>query len=100
LDALCKRYGVSLDSREKHGALIDAKLLAEVYLQLNGGRERSLELETSAAAVSDEPGRFAASHGPRPTPLPPASTPEERAEHAAFVETLGEEALWKRYLTG
>jgi DNA polymerase-3 subunit epsilon len=47
LDALCKRFKISLSEREKHGALIDAKLLAAVYLELKGGRERRLELASA-----------------------------------------------------
>jgi len=68
LDALCKRFKVSLAEREKHGALIDAKLLAHVYLELRGGRERSLDL---SAAVGAGPAseRTMAGYGPRPRPL-------------------------------
>src|SRR3954464_4167901 len=52
LDALCKRFKISLADREKHGALIDARLLAEVYLELKGGRERRLELTAAAVITS------------------------------------------------
>ncbi|MGH6956589.1 MAG: DNA polymerase III subunit epsilon [Caulobacteraceae bacterium] len=93
LDALCKRFKVSLAERDKHGALIDAKLLACVYLELKGGRERGLDL--SAASRAAQASAAAAGYGPRPRPLPPASTDAERAAHAAFVrETLKEDALW------
>jgi DNA polymerase-3 subunit epsilon len=97
LDALCKRFKISLAEREKHGALVDTKLLASVYLELQGGRERALDLtlsarrQTAGAAV-------AASYGARPRPLPPRSTDAERAAHAAFVrETLKDSAIWLNF---
>ena len=97
LDALCKRFKISLVDREKHGALVDAKLLANVYLELRGGRERGLDL----TQVSRRPGeavKVVAAYGPRPRPLAPRSTEAERALHAAFVrETLKDAAIWHSY---
>jgi DNA polymerase-3 subunit epsilon len=97
LDALCKRFKISLSEREKHGALIDAKLLAAVYLELKGGRERRLELATAeATAQAVVAARLA--YGPRPRPLGVRSTDVERAAHAAFVrEKVKGEALWERF---
>lgn len=97
LDALCKRFKISLSEREKHGALVDAKLLAAVYLELKGGRERRLELTTAAVANA-----IAASaqtvYGARPRPLAPRATSEERAIHAAFIrEVVKSEDLWSRH---
>ena len=97
LDALCKRFRISLSEREKHGALIDAKLLAAVYLELKGGRERRLDLATTivrgAVAVAN---RIA--YGARPRPLAPLSTDEERAAHAAFIrEVVKGDELWGRF---
>jgi DNA polymerase III subunit epsilon len=94
LDALCKRFNISLAEREKHGALIDAKLLASVYLELQGGRERRLELTPAriktAVAVAAQ-----AVHGPRPRQLAPRSTELERERHRDWVEkTLKDKALW------
>lgn len=94
LDALCRRYGVDNARRSKHGALLDAELLAEVYLELIGGRQTALSL--SAA----KPSRVtAASRGqtvqPRPVPLAPRLTLQERQAHHAFVESLGTHALWR-----
>jgi len=95
LDALCRRFGVDNTAREKHGALLDSELLAEVYLELVGGRQPSLVLGDSAGARSTESGA-AWTPRPRPVPLPPRLTPEEAAAHAAFVEALGPDALWAR----
>jgi DNA polymerase-3 subunit epsilon len=97
LDALCKRFKISLSEREKHGALVDAKLLAAVYLELKGGRERRLELSaeamTSAAVVASR-----AAYGARPSPLAPRSTDDERAAHAAFIrEVVKSETLWEKF---
>jgi DNA polymerase-3 subunit epsilon len=96
LDALCKRFKISLADREKHGALIDTRLLAMVYLELHGGKERGLDLAPSriqaAATAAAAP---AANHGPRPRALAPRSTDEERAAHAAFIAAaLKDKALW------
>ena len=93
LDALCKRFEISLDSRTKHGALIDAYLLAEVYLELNGGRERRLELGGAGEAGGQVvyPAR-----PPRPEPLGSRATEAERAAHAAFIAEMGEASLWAK----
>lgn len=98
LDALCKRFKISLADREKHGALIDTRLLAMVYLELHGGKERGLDLAPSriqaAATAAAAP---AQNHGPRPRLLAPRSTDEERAAHAAFVaKALKDKALWAK----
>ena len=97
LDALCKRYKISLAERDKHGALIDAKLLAAVYLELQGGRERALNFTMEqAGAVITAVAR--AVYGPRPRPLAPLSSAEERAAHAAFIaEKVKNTALWARF---
>lgn len=100
LDALCKRFKISLDSRDKHGALIDAHLLAEVYLELQGGKERALELTavvTAAAAALLTAGEY----GARPRPLAPRSTEQERLVHAAFVQkNLKDKAVWLQFGVG
>jgi DNA polymerase-3 subunit epsilon len=97
LDALCKRFKISLSEREKHGALIDAKLLAAVYLELKGGRERRLEL-TSADAARAVHAASRNAYGARPRPLAPLSTEEERATHAAFIrEVVKSEELWGKF---
>lgn len=96
LDALCKRFKISLVERSLHGALIDARLLAEVYLELRGGKERALDLTSSVAIAA----MAAAAGGARrrPTPLAPRSTAAERERHLAFlVETLKDHSLWAGY---
>lgn len=97
LDALCKRFKISLSEREKHGALIDAKLLAAVYLELKGGRERRLEL-SSAAMVSAVSSAARAEYGARPRPLAVRATDAEREVHAAFIrDKVKGEDLWARF---
>lgn len=95
LDALCKRFDVSLASRDKHGALIDAELLAEVYLQLNGGRARSLGLED--ASREDVLSTLIPVAKPRPSALPSLLSKEEAAQHQSFIGSMGVDMLWQRY---
>ncbi|PRY93132.1 DNA polymerase-3 subunit epsilon [Hasllibacter halocynthiae] len=91
LDALCARFGVDNSAREKHGALLDSELLAEVYLELIGGRQPGLEL---AAGGREEGEGGAWRPPPRPTPLPPRITDAEAKAHAAFVATLDGGGRW------
>ena len=98
LDALCKRYKVSLVERTLHGALIDARLLAEVYLELRGGKERVLDLSSSMGGKGPGGRIEVAAYGPRPHPLAPRSTPGEQAAHAAFLASvLKDQSLWQAY---
>ncbi len=97
LDALCKRFKISLADREKHGALIDARLLAEVYLELKGGRERRLELQTQAM-VNAVVAASRAAYGERARPLAFRSTDAERDTHASFIrDVLKSDELWKKH---
>jgi DNA polymerase-3 subunit epsilon len=94
LDALCRRFGVDNSSRERHGALLDSEILAEVYLELVGGRQPDLVLAGQAGA---KPGMVTVPDWrprPRPQPLPPRLTQSEGSAHAAFVAALGEGAVW------
>lgn len=94
LDALCRRFKISLTERTLHGALIDARLLAEVYLELKGGKARKLDLSMAAAvtAVSQTGG---ATHGARPRALAPRLTEAELAAHRAFLEgEIKSTTLW------
>ncbi len=100
LDALCKRFRISLAEREKHGALIDCRLLAQVYLELSGGKERGLDL--APRTTRPQAARTGASaYGPRPRPLEPRSTEAERAAHLEFVRTaLSDKAVWLKHGLG
>jgi len=96
LDALCRRFGIDNSAREKHGALLDSELLAEVYLELIGGRQPDLVLAVAAGPTrAGDTGAWKA--GPRPTPLSSRLNDGEKAAHAAFVEGLGDSAIWKRF---
>ncbi|MBL6852002.1 MAG: DNA polymerase III subunit epsilon [Alphaproteobacteria bacterium] len=91
LDELCKRFAIDLTARTKHGALLDAELTAQVYLELVGGRQKKLSLDPIAIAQVAEI-RVARI---RPVPLPQRVTAGERAAHADFVaKELGEKSLW------
>jgi len=96
LDALCRRYGIDLSGRDLHGALLDCRLLASVYVELVGGKQARLELAGDRVQPADLPGTAAAVR-PRPTPLPSRLTSEEQEAHRGFVATLGENAVWRRY---
>jgi len=94
LDELCRRFAVDLSARTKHGALLDAQLTAEIYLELIGGRQRGLMLAPIeiAAQTADSGPRPARQ---RPEKLAPRITEAELAAHAAFVaKELGDKALW------
>lgn len=92
LDALCRRFGIDNSARTLHGALLDSEILAEVYLELIGGRQPDLVLSTSHTDQSAGGGSWRPS--PRPVSLPSRITKAEKAAHAAFVEKLGENSLW------
>jgi DNA polymerase III subunit epsilon len=96
LDALCKRYGIDNSRRDKHGALMDAELLAEVYIELIGGRQAALTLATLT------PGRRELGIGLNLTPVRPRQLPvrlseAERLSHAAMVAQIGGKAIWLRW---
>ena len=96
LDELCKRFGIDLTARTKHGALLDAELTAQVYLELVGGRQRKLSLGPAEAAQPSAGEMITARI--RPQPLPSRLTEAEAQAHAAFVEKeLGKEPLWLAY---
>jgi DNA polymerase-3 subunit epsilon len=96
LDHLCARYGVDNSRRTKHGALLDAELLAEVYIELIGGRQASLILVEAGRPAATVGGKIIAVQ-PRPIALPPRLTDAELEAHAAFIATLGEKAIWREY---
>ncbi|MBO9463838.1 DNA polymerase III subunit epsilon [Tropicibacter sp. R15_0] len=96
LDALCRRFNIDNSNRTLHGALLDSEILADVYLELIGGKQPDFGLapveETSNSARTETNWR----PEPRPTPLPSRLSEKEKAAHAAFVEKLGDEALWSK----
>jgi DNA polymerase-3 subunit epsilon len=99
LDALCRRFGVDNSAREKHGALLDSEILAEVYLELIGGRQPDLTLSAqSVAAQTAQSASPMRKIGPRPAPLPPRITEAEAAAHTEFVTKLGESSIWAQRL--
>jgi DNA polymerase-3 subunit epsilon len=95
LDALCKRYGIDNSRRTKHGALLDSELLAEVYIELIGGKQAALVLDPVSIAEAETASDFAEIIVlPRPQPLAPRLTDMEREAHARLVASLGEKAIW------
>lgn len=96
LDALCRRYGIDNSARTLHGALLDSEILAEVYLELIGGRQPDFALGTSAETKSTGQSPLEPRVAPRPAPLPSKISDEERAAHEAFLAQMGDKALWKK----
>ena len=96
LDALCRRFGIDNSARTLHGALLDSEILADVYLELIGGRQPDFGLATTAAAGPAGPAGEDWRPMPRPQPLPSRITNEEAAAHAAFVDSLGDGSVWKK----
>ena len=97
LDDLCVRYTIDNSRRTKHGALLDAELLAEVYIELIGARQAQLGLSQTAAPVRIAGEPIVVRE--RPTTLPPRLSEEERAAHRRFIATLGENAIWRDYVS-
>ena len=95
LDALCRRFGIDNSSREKHGALLDAEILSEVYLELIGGRQPDFGLGATTAAAGSETAVEDWHPEARVRPLPGRLTEDEAKAHAAFVADLGPNALWR-----
>lgn len=94
LDSLCRRFGIDNSAREKHGALLDSEILAEVYLELVGGRQPDFALATERRNLAADGAEWRTY--PRPQPLGSRITPEEAAAHQSFVASLGENALWPK----
>jgi DNA polymerase-3 subunit epsilon len=96
LDALCRRFNISLDERKSkgHGAMLDVELLAQVYLELLGGKQPGLELVAKSTGASGvvlkrQPAT------PRPVALPSRLSDDERSRHDALIASLGDKAIWK-----
>jgi DNA polymerase-3 subunit epsilon len=95
LDALCRRFAIDNSSRTLHGALLDSEILAEVYLELIGGRQPDFALAADTRSRNAGGGADDWRPMPRQEPLAPRITKEEAAAHAAFIEKLGDGAIWK-----
>lgn len=97
LDALCRRFAIDNSARTLHGALLDSEILAEVYLELIGGRQPDFALSIAShdAGSVRNAGARQWRPPPRPAPLSPRLSKSEAAAHATFVEGLGDAALWK-----
>jgi DNA polymerase-3 subunit epsilon len=96
LDDLCARYRVDNSRRTKHGALLDAELLAEVYVELIGARQAMLGLAEAASDMADARGAMAVARS-RPQPLAPRVSDADRIAHRAFLATLGATPIWQEY---
>ncbi len=101
LDALCKRYGVDNSHRDKHGALLDSELLAEVYIELLGGKQASLELASVADNSSQQANTSTGQTGNvavhRPTPLASRLTKADIDSHQEFIQSFAKDPLWNQY---
>jgi DNA polymerase III subunit epsilon len=98
LDALCDRFGISNAHRVKHGALLDAEILAEVYSELLGGKQAAMMLDSGSRPQAGATTVAAVAPTARPQPLAPLLNDTEIAAHAAFIAGMGEKALWNRYI--
>lgn len=96
LDALCRRFTIDNSSRTLHGALLDSEILAEVYLELIGGRQPDFALSATAVGSSTLSVQSEWKTTSRPVPLAPRITDQEQQAHAIFIEELGDAALWKK----
>ena len=99
LDALCSRYNIDNSHRTKHGALLDSELLAEVYLELIGGRQAALGLSDTEEQSTAAPTIGSGTKEPqirRPSPLHSRLSEAEQIAHAKFVDSIGDNAIWKR----
>lgn len=97
LDALCKRYGIDNSRRTLHGALLDSEILADVYIELIGGKQGALGLGSGSGAdviETTDKTNGSANLKPRPVPLQSRLTAEEQAAHIALLEKIGKKALW------
>jgi DNA polymerase-3 subunit epsilon len=97
LDALCKHYGIDNSRRTLHGALLDSEILADVYLELIGGRQVALALVEETLSSSGGPATIVYAAPQRPQPLPPRLDAEQLGAHLALIKTMGEAALWGYY---
>ncbi|MGR3514718.1 MAG: DNA polymerase III subunit epsilon [Paracoccaceae bacterium] len=96
LDALCRRYNIDNSARTLHGALLDSEILAEVYLELIGGRQPDFALSVSTSSSETVEPSVTQKTRPRPQALPSRLSEAEQKAHAEFVSGMGENALWAK----
>ena len=99
LDALCRRFNIDNSARAQHGALLDAEILAEVYLELSGGRQPNFELSPQTSSTQStfvNPRLQNHKIRRRLSELPPRITEEEKVAHEAFIKDLGDGAIWNK----
>ena len=97
LDALCRQFGIDNSKRTVHGALLDSEILAEVYLELLGGRQVAMSLVNERQTTSAEPVNHKKTYSKRPRPLSHKITQEEEKAHALLMQTLGDTPIWQKY---
>ena len=97
LDALCDRYRIDRSRRVRHGALLDAEILVEVYCELTGGRQRSLLFGDAAGEADVRVVAVAPRSSPRPLRISLIEQAEENA-HVRYIEGFGRNAVWFRYM--
>ncbi|MCP9482621.1 DNA polymerase III subunit epsilon [Shimia sp. CNT1-13L.2] len=96
LDALCRRFGIDNANRTLHGALLDSEILADVYLELIGGRQPDFALSAVATKKTETVQDTSWQPKPRPSPLPSRLTEDEKKAHEDFVAKMGDDALWAK----
>lgn len=95
LDALCRRYGIDNSHRTKHGALLDAELLTDVYIEMLGGRQAALGLSSNQSDTREGSStEVVVEIGERPKPLPERLAAAELQAHRELVERIGKDAIW------
>ena len=99
LDALCRRFNIDNSARIHHGALLDSEILAEIYLELNGGRQPDFKLSTEISTIQSDFVNLELQNREvrqRPSKLPSRITEKEKVAHEAFIKDLGDIALWNK----
>lgn len=97
LDALCRRFGIDNSARTLHGALLDSEILAEVYLELIGGRQPDLQLAQKIDSSRETTQVIKRTCHTRQVKLPPLISTREAQAHEALVEQMGDNAIWRQY---
>jgi DNA polymerase-3 subunit epsilon len=97
LDALCRRYGIDNAARTLHGALLDSEILAEVYLEMTGGRQPDFGLSTAESHENSSASVVTERVRQRPASLPSRLTEAEKSAHDALIDGMGEKSVWSRF---